>query len=89
MSNLMNILKAKHHPEQYAAEQAKKKQETAELLAFVDGVLAEHNRKKAEEEQDTEDKILFKSDPSSPTSFIPTEKGHQELKESIKKLFHR
>lgn len=55
-----------YHPEQWAEAQEQKKKETAELLAFVDGVLAEYNRKKAEEEKDAELKkanILFKTDP--------------------------
>lgn len=86
-SMVREIILKKYNPEQYEAEQAQKKQETAELLAFVDGVLAEHNRKKAEEAQNKEDNILFKSDSTSPTGFSPTEKA--ELKKSIKKLFKR
>lgn len=86
-SRVMELIKQKYHPEEWKAEQERKEQETAELLAFVDGVLAEHNRKKLEEEKAKEDNILFKSDPTSPTGFSPTEK--EELKKSIKKLFRR
>lgn len=86
-SMVREIILKKYHPEQYEAEQAQKKQETAELMAFVDGVVAEYNRKKMEEEKAKEDSILFKSDPSSPTGFSPTEKA--ELKKSIRKLFQR
>ncbi|MNZ86463.1 hypothetical protein D3C78_1052840 [compost metagenome] len=56
-------------------------------MAYVDGVVAEYNRKKLEEEKEKDDNILFKSDPTSPTGFVSTEKGKEELKKSIKKLF--
>ncbi|MCY1282313.1 hypothetical protein D9M68_849760 [compost metagenome] len=88
-SRVMELIKQKFHPEEWKAEQERKERETAELMAYVDGVVAEYNRKKLEEEKDKEDNILFKSDPSSSTGFTPTEKGRKEMKESIKKLFKR
>ncbi len=68
-----DLLKQKYHPQEWEAEQAQKKKETAELLAFVEGVVAEFNRKKDEEAKDAELKkanILFKTDPLNPRGWI-------------------
>lgn len=74
-----DIIMKQFHPEQYAAEQAKKQKDTAELLAFVDGVLSAHNLQKEEEKLQKEKDILFRSE-----DFPPNKINH--VKE-IKKLF--
>jgi hypothetical protein len=58
MSNLMNILKAKHHPEQFALDQAAAELNHKENLAFVSGA-------KAVIEAEQISKALFISDDSA------------------------
>lgn len=64
--SVMDIIKQKHHPEQYAAEQEAADKLHQERLAFIDGFkeLYEHY-------QITKAKPLYVSDSTSPSGFKP------------------
>lgn len=76
---VQDLIKQKYQPAQWEAEQVQKKKEIDEMLAFVEGVVAEFNRKKSEEEKDAELKkanILFKTDPLNPRGWSRTASKH-------------
>lgn len=69
ISMVADLIKAKYHPEQYAAEQKAKEEHLKETKAFIDGVLAAYNQRKQEEAEQEEIKksnVLFKTDPLNP-----------------------
>ena len=69
-NRVMEIIKEKFHPEEYAKEQAEKEASLKEKLAFIDGVLTQFYAEKEKKELE-KSKILFHSDPSSPCGFRP------------------
>ncbi|WP_454870189.1 hypothetical protein [Pseudomonas lini] len=75
-----DLILKKFHPDQYESEQLEKQKKLADLLAFVDGVVAAHNLQKEEEKLEKENNILFRSE-----DFPPNKVNH--VKE-IKKLFN-
>ncbi|SEC13552.1 hypothetical protein [Pseudomonas anguilliseptica] len=68
MSKVMDILKAKHKPTEYAAEQEAADKKFAETLAFVEGVKAG-----LEQVEKSKTKPLFVSDDSA-KGFKPANK---------------
>jgi len=74
-----DIIMKQFHPEQYEAEQIEKQKKMADLLAFVDGVVASHNLQKEEEKLEKEKNILFRSE-----DFLINKTNHVA---EIKKLF--
>lgn len=69
ISMVADLIKAKFHPEQYAAEQKAKEEHLKETLAFVEGVKAALALQEEEKAKDAELKkanILFKTDPLNP-----------------------
>ncbi|MCY1294410.1 hypothetical protein D3C85_1284490 [compost metagenome] len=70
-SRVRDILKQKYNPEQWKAEQEQKERETAELLAFVEGIKAALSASEEIEKKKNADSILFRSDPTSPCGFRP------------------
>lgn len=58
------IIMKTHHPEQWEAEQTKKAQDLADMLAFVEGVKAA-----LAIQEEVKKGVLFKSDKSSPCGF--------------------
>jgi hypothetical protein len=69
MSNVMNLLKQRHHPEQYAAEQAEADRKHQETLAFIEGAKAA-----LEEVEKSKATPFFVSDYTSPIGFKPASK---------------
>ena len=74
-----DIIMKQFHPKEYEAEQIQKQKKIADLLAFVDGVVAAHNLQKEEEKLEKENNILFRSE-----DFPPNKINHAK---EIKKLF--
>lgn len=70
ISMVGELLKQRYHPEQYAQEQEQKKKELAELLSFVDGVLAGLDQAKQAQEA-TKGKPVFVTDENDPKGFRP------------------
>lgn len=69
LNRVADLIKAKYHPEQYAAEQKAKEEHLKETLAFVEGVkaaLALQEEEKAKNEEIAKSQILFVSDPLNP-----------------------
>ena len=69
LSRVADLIKAKYHPEQYAAEQKAKEEHLKETLAFVEGVkaaLALQEEEEAKNEDIKKSNILFKTDPLHP-----------------------
>ncbi|WP_223532343.1 hypothetical protein [Pseudomonas sp. GL-RE-20] len=75
-----DIIMKQFHPEEFEAELAQKQKKIADLLAFVDGVVAAHNLQQEEQKLEKEKNILFRSE-----DFPPNKINH--VKE-IKKLFN-
>lgn len=65
---LMDIIKQKHAPEQYAQEQLEAERKHQDHLSFIEGYKAA-----LESDQDIK-KALFVSDPTSPSGFKPASK---------------
>lgn len=74
-NRVMEIIKQKYHPEAYAAEKAQKEKEIAEMLAFVDGVLAGMDRESERQEEVKKAGIKFISDPTDPKGFKPNKQS--------------
>lgn len=69
ISMVADLIKAKYHPEQYAAEQKAREEHLKETLAFVEGIkaaLALQEEEKAKEAEIKKSNILFKTDPLHP-----------------------
>ncbi len=70
ISMVGELLKQRYQPEQYAIEQEQKKKELAELLSFVDGVIAGLDQAKQAQEA-TKGKPVFVTDENDPKGFRP------------------
>lgn len=71
ISMVGELLKQRYQPEQYAIEQEQKKKELAELLSFVDGVIAGLDQAKQAQEA-TKGKPVFVTDENDPKGFRPS-----------------
>ncbi|MEN5094419.1 hypothetical protein ABE458_27415 [Pseudomonas protegens] len=74
-----DLILKKFHPDQYESEQLAKQKKLADLLAFVEGVVSQHNLQKEEDKVQKENNILFRSEDS------PSKK-RAELENLINKL---
>lgn len=70
LSMVGELLKQRYHPELYKAEQEQKKKELAELMNFVDGVLAGLDQAKQAQEA-AKGKPVFVTDENDPKGFRP------------------
>lgn len=64
-NRVMQIIKERFHPEEFAKEQAEKEQSLKEKLAFIDGVLTQFYAEREKKElEKSKSKPIFVSDDS-------------------------